>query len=96
MKYWWLYLLFFILIVLAGCTTHKVPVIKEVPVEVKIPVSAPCMGARPAEVKSLKSIVSREEWDALTSDQREKLLGAQSLKHKSYGDKLTVASAGCQ
>lgn len=86
------------LLVLAACTkTVEVPVIKEVPVEVKIPVAQPCVsGQKPVEVQPLRDKVSSQEWNALTTDQRENLLGGQSLDRKGYGDRLAVATAGCR
>lgn len=91
------YLLPLIVLLAAGCTkTIEVPVVKEVPVEVKVPVAQPCVsGDRPEEVQPLSSKLSREEWQSLTTDQREKLLGAQAQDRKGFGDKLAVATAGC-
>ena len=80
-------------LLLSGCTT---PVIKEVPVEVKVPVNVPCVrDQRPEEVKALKDKMSKGEWNALSTDQREKLLLAQGTDRKAYGDKLYVATSGC-
>lgn len=79
---------------LAGCQTRTV--IKEVPIEVKVPVAVPCMGERPGPVGALIDSLSRDEWDALTTDQRANLLAAQALMRKIYGDRLTDASAGCR
>lgn len=79
---------------LTGCQTRTV--IKEVPIEVKVPVAMPCMGARPGDVTALRETMSREEWDSLTTDQRENLMAAQALARKIYGDRLTDASAGCR
>lgn len=79
---------------LSACQTRTV--VKEVPIEVKVPVAAPCMGQRPEPVEALRDSLSREEWDALTTDQRENLVAAQALLRKIYGDRLTDASAGCR
>ncbi len=79
---------------LVGCASN--PVIEEKFIEVKVPVSVPCVnGERPTEVVPIKEQYTREEWDAMTTDQREKLLVANGLVRKSYGDKLYVATAGC-
>lgn len=78
---------------LTGCTRT---IIKEVPVEVKVPVTVPCMGERPATVDALRDSLTREEWDLLTTDQRENLLAAQALAHMIFGNRLTDASAGCR
>lgn len=81
----------------AGCvrTIHE-PVVKDNPVEVKVAVSAPCMGERPGEPVALRDRVKRADWDALTTDQREAHIGDQALGRKVYGDQLTVAAAGCK
>lgn len=81
---------------LTGCATKQIPVTVEKVVEVKVPVSTPCVKDRPEEVVALNRKMTREEWDSLTTDQREKLLGAQALDRKAYGDKLNVATAGCR
>lgn len=81
-------------VALAGCAPKTIYVDR--PVEVRVPVTVPCMAERPAEVVSLRDTLTREEWDALTTDQRENLMGAQALLRKIYGDRLTAASAGCR
>jgi hypothetical protein len=78
---------------LAGCTRT---ITKEVPVEVRVPVTVPCMGDRPGAVTALIDSLSRDEWNALTTDQRANLLAAQALERKIYGDRLTDAAAGCR
>ena len=80
---------------LAGCVTRE-PVIEERFIEVKVPVTVPCMGQRPGAVTALIQSLSRAEWDALTTDQRANLLAAQALERKIYGDRLTDAAAGCR
>jgi hypothetical protein len=80
---------------LAGCVTRE-PVIEERIIEVKVPVTVPCMGQRPGAVTALIQSLSRAEWDALTTDQRANLLAAQALERKIYGDRLTDAAAGCR
>lgn len=63
---------------------------------ISVPVSAPCVrGTRPAEVVSLKKKMTKEQWAALATDQREKLLVAQASDRKGYGDELYVATVGC-
>ena len=47
-------------------------------------------------VVPLREQLTRDQWDGLSTDQREKLLGAQALDHLVYGDKLDVATAGCR
>lgn len=80
------------LLLLAGCTKT---VIKEVPIEVKVPVAAPCMGERPKEPTALRDKIPSETWESMPTDQRQNQLGAQAMARKAYGDKVTVASAGC-
>jgi hypothetical protein len=79
---------------LAACTANP-PIIVEKPVEVKVPVTVPCVKERPGEVVGLRDRVGRADWDALSTDQREKLLQAQAQDRKAFGDRLTVATAGC-
>lgn len=80
---------------LMGCKTTE-PVIVEKIVEVRVPVNAPCVaGERPAEPVALRDRIGRAEWDALTTDQRENLAQAQALDRKLYGDRITIATAGC-
>ena len=79
---------------LAGCT-KTVTVVKEVPVEVRVPVSAPCMGEKPNEVVNLNQKVDQAHWNELGTDQRDALIGAQGMSRKVYGEKLTVAASGC-
>lgn len=79
---------------LMGCSPKTI--IKEIPVEVKVPVSTPCVVNRPTEPVPLRDTISRSQWDALTTDQRENLAQAQALDRKIFGDKLTVATAGCR
>ncbi len=64
---------------------------------VLVPVSSACVsGQRPNEVTALKNTMTKQEWDALSTDQREKLLLANAADRKAYGDKLYVATAGCR
>lgn len=64
---------------------------------VNVPVSVPCVAeeGRPVEVVPLNQTMTREQWDALTLDQREKLLLAQAAARKAYGEQLFVVTAGC-
>jgi hypothetical protein len=75
---------------------REVPVTVTKVVENKVPVSTPCVKDRPEEVVPLRQRLPREDWDRLTTDQREKLLGAQAMDRKAYGEKLSVATAGCR
>lgn len=80
---------------LMACAPKTVQVIKEVPVEVKVPVHAPCVVNRPTPPAPLRDKILPEEWRALTTDQRENLLAAQGLGRKAYQDRLEVSTAGC-
>ncbi len=96
MKHLLLAILLIGMLPLAGCAhVTPPPVIKEVAVEVKVPVQVPCVKDRPGEVTALNTVISRSEWDELSTDQREKLLGSQSMNRKGFGDRLVVATAGC-
>ena len=85
-----------LLLGLSACASEPKTVIVDRIVEVKVPVTVPCMAERPAAVTALIESLSREEWDALSTDQRANLLAAQALERKIYGDRLTDASAGCR
>lgn len=69
--------------------------IKEVPLEIKVPVVIPCVTDKPGGVTALRLRVGLAEWGALSTDQRNNLIGAQALDHKLFGDKLSIAMAGC-
>lgn len=81
---------------LAACAGKSEPVIVERPVEVRVPVSVPCMGERPATITALIDKMPRTEWDALPTDLRANLLAAQALERKLYGERLADAAAGCR
>ena len=88
------YLTCAIFLTLAGCGAP--PVVVEHPVIVEKPVSVTCvLGVRPMEPATLKSKYTPDQWALLTTDQREKLLAANSIDRKTYGDKLYVATVGC-
>ena len=80
---------------LAACTKDR-PVINDRPIEVRVPVAAPCMGTRPADLKALRDTIGRDEWDALSTDQRANLIAAQALARKLYGEQAADAAAGCK
>lgn len=83
-----------LLAALAGCT-RTVTVVKEVPVEVKVPVATPCLIDPPAEIEALNLNVDQDHWNEMGTDQREALIGAQAIARKRYGDELSVSSSGC-
>jgi hypothetical protein len=80
---------------LAACKDPPVVYVDR-PIEVRMPVAAPCMGDRPAEVAALRDSIGREVWDALSTDQRANLLAAQALARKVFGEQASDASAGCK
>ncbi len=80
-------------LLLSGCAGT---VVQEKPVNVLTPVTVPCVSpARPAEVKPLRSKMTKEQWNALDVKQRQDLLLAQGMDRKAYGDSLFVSTAGC-
>ena len=86
-------------LMIAGCATRTVdrPVIQDRVTEVQVPVAAPCReGEPPVEPTPLNRQVSREQWYAMSTDQRENLLQAQAQDRKIYGDRLTANTAGCR
>lgn len=84
-----------LLLALALCACTKTVYVDRV-VEVKVPVSAPCMGDRPPPVVPLRDLFTQEEWQALSTDQRDALVGAQALAHQIFGQRATAAAAGCR
>lgn len=78
---------------LAGCQTA--PVIRTEVQTVNVPVLVECLGDLPKEVIALKTQYTEEQWNQLTTEQRNNLVIAQALDRKVYGDRLTAASAGC-
>jgi hypothetical protein len=83
-----------LLAALTGCSTKTVYVDRVI--EVKVPVTVPCKGEEPDPITMLRETMSREEWDALTTDQRANLLAAQSLAWRTFGWQATDAAAGCR
>jgi hypothetical protein len=81
---------------LAACMRPD-PIVEYRTVTVEIPVSVPCISpSRPTEVTPVRQRVTRAEWDAMTTDQRERLLLANGMRRKGYSDELYAATAGCQ
>ena len=79
---------------LVGCSNPTV--VKDRVQTVKVPVSTPCvLGQRPPEIIPLQDQYTRDQWNALTTDQREKLIVAQGLRRKAYSDELNVATSAC-
>jgi hypothetical protein len=78
---------------LAGCSTKTVYVDRII--EVKVPVTVPCKQGEPDPITMLRETMAREEWEALTTDQRANLLAAQSLAWRTFGWQATDAAAGC-
>jgi len=81
------------LILLLSACTHTVT--KDTPIPVNVPVTVPCVKDKPVEIKPLRDQMTKQQWDALTLDQREKLLLGQGLDRKAFGDKAMVVIAGC-
>ena len=79
---------------LTGCATKTVYVDRVV--EVKVPVTVPCKKGEPDPVTMLRDSVGREEWDALTTDQRENLLAAQALAWRTFSWQSADTTAGCR
>ena len=81
-------------IALASCGSKTVYVDRVI--KVNVPVAAPCMGTAPDPVEMLREQIPRDEWDALTTDQRENLIAAAALAWRIFGWQATDASAGCK
>lgn len=86
----------FVLLFLAACAGKPEPIIETRTVEVRVPVTVPCMGERPASVTALIDSIPRAEWNALATDVRANLLAAQALERKVYGERASDAAAGCR
>lgn len=72
-------------------------VVRDRIVEVKVPVQVPCrLGERPNAPVSLNLQMSKDDWEKLTTDQREALIAAQALRRKVHADRLEVNTAGCE
>jgi len=82
---------------LPACATTKEPVIRTETVEVRVPVFVPCVNAdnRPERVVPLNERMSREEWDALSTDQREFLLTANGERRIVYENEAEVIFVLC-
>lgn len=81
-------------VALTGCA--KEIVYKDRIVEVKVPVTVPCKTGEPDPVVALRESIGREQWDALTTDQRENLLAAQALAWRVFGWQKSDTTAGCR
>jgi len=79
-------------LLLGACTST---VVRDVPTTVKVPVTVACVKDKPVEIVPLRDRFTAQEWEALSTDQREKMIVAQGLNRKAFGDELTVATAGC-
>lgn len=65
-------------------------------VEVKVPVPQPCVvGTRPDPVTSIKQEISAENWKALDVRQKAAVVAKKGLAHKTYGENINAATAGC-
>lgn len=82
-------------LLLAGCV-HKVPV-KEIETKiVERPVPVECVDTRPDRVTPIKERYSREEWDAMTTDQRDALLHGNNARRLIYENEAEVIITGCE
>lgn len=77
-------------VALAGCGGT---VVQDRPVTVLRPVPQPCATVRPAPVIPLKD--QAIDWSALDARQKAALVGKQGLDHKTYGERLSAATAAC-
>lgn len=81
---------------LCACATEQETVFRDRMVEVKVPVAQPCVnGKRPEPVIPLKQTFSDEQWRALDTRQKAAVVGKQGLAHKTAGEDLNAATAGC-
>lgn len=70
-------------------------IVRDRPVEVRVPVPQPCASERPAKVVPLKEKIPREQWDERDVRQKAAAVAAQALEHQTYGEQLDAATAAC-
>lgn len=82
-----------LLIALTGCTKT---ITQDRPVVVKVPVSAPCVGARPSPVPTLQERFPDAVWAGMDVRQKAAAVGKQVLDRQAYGARLDAAIGGCE
>lgn len=77
---------------LAGCTKA---IVQDRPVRVAIPITAPCVTAKPAPVQSLQTRYSDEEWAAMDIRQKAAAVAENAIRLRTYGEQLNAATIAC-
>ena len=76
---------------LAACSPKVIT--RDVPVEVKVPISVPCAAERPSPPVPLSR--AYPNWPAMDVRQKAAAVGKQALEWQAYGEGLNAATAGC-
>jgi hypothetical protein len=84
-----------LVVALAGCESAGT-IVRDRPVEVKVPVFTPCVaGPRPAKVRPLKEELAPAEWQRLDVRQKAAAAGRKGLERQTYGEQLNAATGAC-
>ncbi|MDZ4307544.1 hypothetical protein [Allopontixanthobacter sp.] len=78
----------------SGCSSSGT-IVRDRPVEVRVPVPQPCAGPRPARIIPLKDQLTFEDWIARDVRQKAATIGKQALDRQTYGEQLDAATAAC-
>lgn len=79
------------LVLLAACSPT---VVKERPVQVKVPVAQPCALQRPE--RPVELVQQTPHWNAMDVRQKSAALGKWALELLSYSEQLDAATAACR
>lgn len=78
-------------IALSACSSHTVT--RDVPVTVKVPVSAPCLGTLPIKPPPLPD---SSHWAQMDVRQKSAAVGAKAIQWRDYGEQMEAAAGACQ
>lgn len=78
---------------LAGCSGKTI--VQDRPVRVAVPVAAPCVTAKPAQVQSLQTRYSDDEWAAMDVRQKAAAVAENAIRLRTYGEQLNAATIAC-
>lgn len=81
-------------VALAGCSDT---VVEYRDVIVRVPVATPCIpdGARPTTVTPVRETIPREQWDAMSTDQRQAKLLANGVRRVAYEHEAETVLVAC-
>lgn len=89
-----LYIIAAAAVALTGCSQT---VVEYRDVIVKVPVATPCIpdGARPTAVTPVQETVPREQWDSMSTDQRQAKLLANGVRRVAYEHEAEIVLIAC-